>query len=463
VIELYPFQEIGRDFLALRNNAILADDMGLGKTYQALEAIKKLNLYSGLIICTQSTRHTWAKRVREQMPEAFVKEITSPKILPDVNAFNVVNYDIVWKKPLIDKLKEIIFPVMVCDESHALKSMDAKRTKFILGKKGLYLNCKRRWLMTGTPVLNRPIELYPALRSLFPTFLGRYTGYYDFAFKFCGGHQAPFGFDATGASNLEQLCAILKPIMLRRLKEDVLEDLPEVTYEKIYLEATDKLMALTEKENKLYRDNEALGENASIRRTLGVIKATAAIKHLKNLLEEREKVVVFIWHTDVARAIVEAFPNESVLYTGKESAKEKEEALTKFRKDPKTRLFVGQLISAGIGVDGLQYVSDVCVFVEMSYVPGEIRQAVDRLNRIGQDKPVLAQFLVAEDSLDEKLINTLIVKAKNINTIMGEKGVTEFIGTKCGICGRTVELKQLKRALTLTVCKQCKKEMECIL
>ena len=461
MIELYPFQELGRDFLALRSNAILADDMGLGKTYEALEAIKKLKLTSGLIICTQSTRHTWAKRIREQIPGAFIKEIKSPKVPPDPSAFNVVNYDIVWKKPLIDSLKVINFPVLICDESHYLKTTMAKRTKAVLGRGGLYKRCHRRWLMTGTPILNRPIELYPSLRALFPTFLGRYTGYYDFAFRFCNGHQAPFGFDATGASNLEVLSAILKPIMLRRLKEDVLTDLPAVTYEKIYLDPTDKLLKLTDKENK--SRTEVLGENASIRRTLGVLKATTAIMHIRNLLEQRSKIVVFIWHTDVAKAIADAFPGQAVLYTGKQSAKEKEEAKEKFIENPDTHLFIGQLISAGIGVDGLQYVSDVCVFVEMSYVPGEIRQAVDRLNRIGQTKPVLAQFLVAEDSLDEKLINTLIVKAKNINTIMGEKGETEFVETKCDVCKEATELKQLKRAHNLTVCKRCKKEMEGIL
>ncbi|MDP3013080.1 MAG: SNF2-related protein, partial [Candidatus Subteraquimicrobiales bacterium] len=110
MIKLLPFQEVGRDFLALRNNAILADDMGLGKTYEALEAIKKLYLNSGLIICPQSIRRSWVKRIREQIPLAFIKEITSPKLVPEVSAFNVINYDIVWKEPLITYLKEQEWP-----------------------------------------------------------------------------------------------------------------------------------------------------------------------------------------------------------------------------------------------------------------------------------------------------------------------------------------------------------------
>ena len=95
MIRLLPFQELGRDFLVLRNNAILADDMGLGKTFQILEAIKKLGLQSGIILCPQSIRRSWVKRTREQIPLAFIKEITSPQVPPDPTAFNIVNYDIV--------------------------------------------------------------------------------------------------------------------------------------------------------------------------------------------------------------------------------------------------------------------------------------------------------------------------------------------------------------------------------
>jgi len=460
MLKLLPFQDFGRDFLALRANAILADDMGLGKTYQALEAIKKAGISSGIIVCPQSIRRSWVKRIREQIPLAFIKEITSPKIIPEISAFNVVNYDIVWKEPLITFLKEQTWPLLLCDESHYLKNIDANRTKFILGKKGFYSRCARRWLMTGTPILNRPVELYPALRALFPEFLGKYTNFYDFAYKFCAGAQGPFGFDCTGASHLEELCKILKPIMLRRLKTDVQKELPEVSFEKIYLDPTDKLIRLTEQEREGYKFNKTEG---SVRRLLGIIKATAAIKHLTDILEEKEKVVVFIYHKDVAAMLKESFKDRAVLYTGSESATEKDAAIKSFQQDPGVNLFIGQITAAGIGVDGLQYVCDICVFVEMDYIPGIIRQAVDRLSRMGQKKPVLAQFLIAENSVDETIIDTLTEKAKNINTILDERGKTEFIETKCQLCRKVTEAKDLKRVAKLTVCENCKQKLECML
>lgn len=463
MITLKPFQELGRDWLTLRKNAILADDMGLGKTYQVLEAIKKLRLQSGIIICPQSIRRTWALRVREQIPNAFINEIRTSKYIPDPGAINVVNYDIAWKEPLITLFKEQQWQFLVCDESHYLKNIEAKRTKAILGKKGLYGQCEYRWFVTGTPVLNRPIELYPALRSLFPLYLGKYKNFYDYAYKFCAGYQGTFGFDCTGASNLELLSRILQPIMLRRMKKEVQKELPEVTYEKIYLDPSDKLIRLTEDERKNFNAKKLLGEISSLRRALGVIKCQAAVHHIKDLLEEKDKLVIFVWHKDVAQTIAQAFPKEYVLYTGSESPAQKDTAIRKFRDDKGLKLFIGNLKSAGIGVDGLQYVCDTCIFVEMSYVPGEIRQAVDRLSRMGQENPVLAQFLIAENSVDEDVINSLTEKSRNINTIMQERRDVAFVETRCGFCKKVTELKKLKRVLKLSVCSDCEKNLRCIL
>lgn len=462
MIRLMPFQETGRDFLVLRQNAILADDMGLGKTFQILEAIKKLGIQSGIIVCPQSIRRSWVKRTREQMPLAFIKEITSSQVIPDPSAFNIVNYDIIWKEPLRSHLLQGQWQVLVCDESHALKNIDAKRTKFVLGKKGLYLRCERRWLATGTPVLNRPVELYAPLRALFPSFLGKYTSYYDFAYKFCAGYQGTFGFDATGASNLDELCKILKPFMLRRLKSEVVGYLPPVTYDKVYLDPSDKLIKLIEKEREEFSAKNLIGETSTTRQAIGVIKTQAAIKHIRELLNTKQKIVVFVWHKAVVESLMEEFKNEAVRYTGSESTTEKDTAINRFQTDPSARLFIGNIKSAGYGVDGLQNVCDTALFVEMSYVPNEIKQAIDRLNRMGQKNPVQVQFLVAEKSIDEDLIDSLAGKAKNINIIMDEQKEVAFVDTRCRLCGKTTEIKQLNRVSKIAVCKDCSKEMECV-
>lgn len=463
----YDFQKYGCNWLCSRSDAILADDMGLGKTLQVLEAIRKLHIESGLIVTPQSIRRSWVKRIREQIPEAFIKEMVTSKCIPDPMAFNVINYDIVWREPIFSLLRRYEWPVLVCDEFHFCKNIESKRTKAIFGRGGIHKNSRRRWMVSGTPLLNRPIELYPVLRSLFPVQLGEYRSYYSYAFKFCAAFKSEYGFDTSGASNLQDLARILAPVMLRRTKQEVMRDLPAVTYDKIYLDPTDQLIKLIEAEKKEFDARALIGEVSSVHRALGILKAHTAVKHLQDLLQDVDKVVVFIWHKDVARIISDAFPEESVLYTGAQSTKDKDDALHKFITSPKTRIFIGNVKSAGFGVDGLQRVCDTCVFVEMSYVPKEMEQAIDRLNRIGQDNPVQVQFLVAENSVDEQTINKITEKAKNINTILNERGDrhAQFVATKCGICNSVIEIEKLKRIeiLKKSVCQKCKKEMECLL
>lgn len=451
---LMPFQELGRDFLAMRTNAILADDMGLGKTLMAIEALKKLNITSGLIICPLSVRRTWVKVLEDQYPGVFIKELTRSNSIPHTKCFNIVNYDIVWRKPLETYLQSP-WPVMIADEAHFLKSIEANRTKKILGKNGLYNHCTHRWLMTGTPVLNRPKELYAILRSLTPERLGEYRDYYKYAYKFCAAYRDTFGFNADGASNLGELANLLGPVMLRRMKEDVLEQIPEITYEKIYLDPSNKLRELTEREHHI-----AETQVASLRHALGLLKVIPAITHLEELLTSKNKVVVFTWHKEVAHGLKEHFKERAVMYTGEENVNEKEKSKTRFVHDATVNVFIGQLEASGVGVDGLQEICDTCVFVEMHSVPGKIKQAVDRLRRIGQANPVLAQFLVAEDSIDEKTVNALAEKGHNIKKILNEKGGPKFVHCTCAVCKSQKEIAELKRVDGLSVCKVCEKLLE---
>lgn len=295
MIELYPFQEKGRDFLASRENAILADDMGLGKTIQAIEAAKKIKARNGIITCPLSVRRSWVKALRSQYPSCFIREITSPKMLVDPRAFNVINYDIVWREPAITEFKRLRWDLWIGDEAHYLKNKESKRSKALIMRNGLYARCNVRWMLTGTPVLNRPVELYTLLRSLCPEVLGVYMDFYRFAYQFCGAFQDTYGFNTSGASNLPMLSSMLSKVMLRRLKRDVLPELPSATYQKVYLDPSNKLMALTKKEKSL--QEEEIAGISSLRRALGLLKIEPAIDHLNDLLETKDKVVVFAWHT----------------------------------------------------------------------------------------------------------------------------------------------------------------------
>ena len=454
ITELYEFQKIGVDFLASRKTAILADGMGLGKTVMAIEAIKKRDLKNGIIITPQSIRHTWFKVFKDQFPGMAVKEIFNTRVLPEPDAFNIVNYDIVWRQPLLTELKSCKWDLLIADESHYLKNIASKRGKTVLGKKGLYSLAEYVWLMTGTPVLNKPMELYAPLRALVPLMLGKYKGYMEFAYRYCGAFQDTFGFNVEGASNLGELASLLAPVMLRRTKEEVLPELPEAIYEKIYLDPSEKLMETTNEEI-------VSPKTASIKRALGLLKVEPAIAHIESVLKTKDKVVVFTWHKIVAEKLKKHFENRAVLYTGEQTSKLKEAAKASFIKDKNVQVFIGQLEASGVGVDGLQSVCDTAIFVELTGVPGKIKQAVDRLRRIGQDSTVWAQFLVVEDSTDEKIVDKLIEKSKNINKIMKEEGKGVFVRTKCTVCNKKKELHELKRVAGLSVCKDCGKTLSC--
>jgi SNF2 family DNA or RNA helicase len=425
-------------------NAILADDMGLGKTLQAIEAAKEMQFRNGLIISPLQVRHTWCKVLRDQHPTCFIKELNSVNSIPDASSFNVINYDIAWRTEMFKKLRDMAWDVLIADEAHYLKSHDSNRTRAILGRGGIYKMCAYRWMLTGTPVQNRPIELYPILRSLCPEEMGKFRDYYQYAYRYCGGYQSPFGFNVAGATRLDELATLLKNIMLRRTKEEVLPELPGLTFEKIYLDPTNKLRKIIDQETKTHIDEEV----KSLRRALGLVKTAQAIKHIEDVVEMKGKVVVYTYHREVALEFQKYFGRKAVSFTGDQTLKEKGENLEKFISSPDIPVFIGQIDTAGTGLDGLQSVCDTCVFVEMSYVPGKILQAIDRLRRIGQHRPVLAQFLVAEGSMDEELVD--------------ESKEFRFVGAKCAVCQKAQELRNLKRVAGLTVCKDgsCETQLE---
>jgi SWI/SNF-related matrix-associated actin-dependent regulator of chromatin subfamily A-like protein 1 len=275
------------------------------------------------------------------------------------------------------------------------------------------------WLLTGTPILNRPVELYSHLKSLVPDRLGKHKSYLEYCKQFCAAYEGKWGWDVTGASNLDELSQLLDGFMLRRMKEDVLKELPDKIYVTISLHMSQEL---NKKEREAYADKQReniLGELATIRRENGLAKVPLIIQHIEDVLETKQKAVVFAYHRDVISKIVggcRAYLPVSI--TGDTPSRKRQEAVEIFKKDPKCRLFVGQIEAAGTGIDGLQDVCDMVIFAELTWVPGQMHQAIDRCHRIGQKNAVLVQFLVAEGSIDEEMAYALGEKEKVIDKIV---------------------------------------------
>jgi SNF2 family DNA or RNA helicase len=424
---LFPFQKPGIQFLKEHKYALLADEPGLGKTVQAIVAARDLREDRILVVCPASVKYNWAREIELWDPKATIEVINGIMARGwGENKYTIINYDLIHKKDITRGLLHRHFDILICDEAHYLKNSRAKRTKTVYSHNGLADNAVRVWLMTGTPVLNRPVEIFPMLRRFMPERLGRYSDYMSFTKRFCSGYQGKWGWDDTGASHLEELASYLDGFMLRRLKKDVMKDLPDKIFQKIVFDApTAEVKKLVKKEREHYRE-ETLDAFSSLRQDVGLAKLPMVVEHLTNLLEETDKVIVFAHHRKVLETLrIRLKDYNPVLLYGGLTALQKQKTIDDFVTDRNKRVFLGQIDAAGIGIDGLQKVANTVVFAEISWVPGQIKQAIDRCHRIGQVNKVLVQFLMMKGGIDEQIYDSLGEKTRVIKKVV-ESSITNI-------------------------------------
>jgi len=262
-----------------------------------------------------------------------------------------------------------------------------------------------------------------------PERLGPYADYMAFTRKFCGGYQSKWGWDDRGATNLEELSGYLDGFMLRRLKKDVMKDLPEKIYQKIIFDAPTKAIETLVKKEKAEFKEDMLGQFSTMRQEVGIAKLPMVIEHLQNLLEETDKVIVFAHHRKVLEELKRRLNDYNpVLLYGGLTAAQKQKTVDDFVTDRNKKIFLGQIDSAGVGVDGLQKVASTVVFAEISWVPGALKQAIDRCHRIGQENKVLVQFLMMKGGIDEQIYDGLCNKSEVIRKVLVQKEVGRMFG-----------------------------------
>lgn len=362
---------------------------------------------------------------------------------------------------LIDSLMTRTWDLIAVDEAHYLKNLTARRTKSILGdpfkkkldskKIGLADKAKRRIFMTGTPIPNKPFEIWPIVSTLAPKEFGALR---PFAVRYCNGHdelvtesKKVFKFD--GATNLEELQEKLRSTcMIRRLKMDVLKDLPPKRRQILPLPPSEEAkiliaseleewekkfgndLALVQAAIDIAEENDdksgydlavdrlqyiqrvAFVEMARVRRQVAVVKIPQVIEHLENMLEEGvEKIICFAHHKEVIHALEKKFDGIAVAIYGEIKQDDRQKAVDAFQTDPQIKLFIGGITAAGVGIT-LTAASNV-VFAELDWTPGNMNQAEDRAHRIGQRNSVLVQHLVLDGSLDARMAQ-MIVEKQNI-------------------------------------------------
>lgn len=428
-----PYQAAGVQYAKDRPHVLFGDEPGLGKTIEAILLANLNNAKRVLVICPAAIRLNWQREVRNwsTIPDVTTYPVlkASDGIHPYAN-YVMVSYEIA-RDSLWAVLREYEWDMLVIDEAHYLKSPDAARTQAIFGgghgkfkDGGIAEKARQIVALTGTPLPNRPRECYTLARALAWDSID-WMSYATFKERFNPGgrdFETGRGWEYTG--RLPELNARLRcNFMVRRAKADVLKDLPPKRYELAYVETTGAISLAVAAEKMLDIDPDTLlasgpksidGAISTVRRLMGEAMAPQAAIHCDLLLDGGvEKLVVFAWHRNVMDTLEKALAQYGVVrIDGSTSPRTRHEAIERFRHEPKTRVFLGQMQAAGTGIDGLQDVASHAVFAEASWVPGENEQCVDRLHRIGQAGSVLAQFLVAAGSLSERILGRAIEKAQ---------------------------------------------------
>jgi len=425
-----PFQYVGRDFLASRKQALLADQMRLGKSMQAVMAADKIGAKKLFITCPASVKINWTKEFDKWSTVRRTCQVVSgrnAKINPAADV-TIINYDLLPYEGIYEQLRLMHWDTAIVDEAHYLKGIESKRTEAMLIKKhGLLNNSDIIWSLTGTPVLNRPIELFPLLQGTAPWVIKPYNTYTTYAKHFCGGYWDGIQYVDRGATNTDELNRrLLSGFMLRRLRKDVLDEIPK-EYQIIYIpQGSARVKQLIAQE--FHWETEAasrltggFGEDpiATVRRELGEAMVPHALDHIDYMLTLENKIVVFAWHKSVIKALYASFVKSGynpALIGGGMNPTQKDVSETKFREDPSCRVMLAQHISGGQGLDFCA-AKDI-VNVEQDWTPGVMDQSGDRCSGFNQKYAVLCQYLVFQNSLSEHMMRVVIDKKDTIEDII---------------------------------------------
>lgn len=448
-LDYLPYQKAGIAYAIQRINTLIADEMGLGKTIQAIGVINSNPAIKHiLIICPAKLKLNWMKEtVKWDVYKRSIGVVTRNNrkariavekygqgratILSKEGPFSqdliIANFDVV--ADCAHLLRAEHWHVLVVDECHKIKNPKAQRTQFILGRKESTnkktkevtpaiepINADRNLFLTGTPIVNRPLELWPIIQRFDPSGLG--ANFFKFAMRYCGATHNGYGWDFKGASHLDELQDYLRStFMVRRLKSQVLTELPPKRRQIVPLEAGEDLDEILQKENAEFDKLTAAGlsydeipftEASAIRQASAIAKIPQVIEFVDDTLEEVDKVVVFAHHKEVISQLKAKYGSAAVVVNGDSTDVEAIEAQDRFQQDPEIKVFIGSILASGVGLT--LTAAKTVVFAEMDWVPGNNSQAEDRCHRIGQHDGVNVYYLVLDGSVDARIVELVLEK-----------------------------------------------------
>jgi len=434
------YQHAGVEYAIQRTNRIIGDAPGVGKTAQGIFLSNTLRANRTLVVCPASLRLNWEREIWRWSTVDNVSTYPVMKAADGISTeadYTIISYDLLRNPAIFDAIMDLRWDHLILDEAHAIKDPKGnQRTRVICAPDALPSVVGSTTLLSGTLLPNQPIECYNAIRLCNWDAIGRASleDFRNFYYAEGGGWvringELKYSKKVRNVPrNLEDLqYRLRKYLMVRRLKDDVLPELPPKQWRPFPLALTGAIrQALAHPgwsaAEKLYDMNPG-AFNTSIpiddaistaRMMLGLAKVDATVDYIEDLLESGvEKVVVGGWHTQVLGIMKDKLSKYGLVYMdGRTSDAAKQRAVDGFQQDPKVRVILGQMLPLGEGWT-LTAAKDV-VIAEPFWVPGKNEQLADRCHRLGQKDNVQVHIPVVPGTLDERILGSTIEKDKNI-------------------------------------------------
>lgn len=420
---------------ALGGRGLIAADPGLGKSKMALMyAQAHPEARPIIVVCPASIKWVWLHEIRvhtgwgAEILEGTKVSNRRPKPMHPVV---IINYDILhaW----LEYLERLKLQLAIVDEIHFCASRSSRRSRAV---KRLCAGVPNVIGLSGTPLVNRPADLWQPLNIIRPDL---FKAFYPFARRYCAARRTPFGYwDTRGSSNTKELNALLcKELLIRYRKEDVLKDLPPkrrivvplpLSNRKEYEDALHNFVGWLRKNKgevaagKASR-SYAITQLSALKQLAAQLKLPAALAWLDDWLADSEgKLIGFAVHRAMLRKLHERYPKMSVMVDGSVTGKDRKIATKRFLKQKHIRLFFGQIKATGVGWSA-PGVTDVALF-EYPWAPADANQAIDRAHGIGRGKEGVATtswWLTAKDTIEAALLKILQRKQKVISAVLDGK------------------------------------------
>ena len=394
----------------------------------------------------------WTVPVNGRLPEIIIVPSSSFEVPKRDNLIVVTNYEKLTGDTLLTDSLKRVWDVLVLDEAQALKNWHAQRTQAVLGPEGLMQRAHRSVFLSGTPIENYPKEIWSIAASICPA---KFGDWFEYAGRYCGLHREDHGGRSalvdTGATHLAELQQRLRStFMIRRLKSDVLKELPPKRRQLIVL-GDSKVDWSADPDFKRWKDlyesdyeaklahleaaktreeyanaarhlelftGVAFKDMSKLRHKTAMAKLPACIEYIDNALKAGlDKLVIFAHHQDVLKELARHYGDRAVSLDGETPQKDRG-AIVKSFQEGKTQIFIGGLKAAGVGLN--LHAASTAIFIELDWNPAKLSQAEDRLCRFGQEKMVHVIHLVLDGTLDVNICKRVLSKMAVVDKALNQ-------------------------------------------